>query len=479
MGKQLLAPRGAPDYEDLMIKFWREKIQGRLTEQAHVAVDLFDERNQLASARQKFLGALPYWIAGSATALAAILYAQVFHQTEVLAHSVYEWSGYGILVITPMLFLVSWWLVDRFAPFANGSGIPQLMAASEIAEKPGNSDIIPRLLGLRIIVVKVASSLIAVIGGGAIGREGPTLQIAGSIFDLTNRYLPARLRIPNRQGMILAGGAAGLAAAFNTPLGGIAYVIEELAKSHLSFFRTGILHAVVVAGLISQVVMGSYLYFGYPKVAGFSIEQVGMVILVSFAAGLIGTLFAQFLKYLYQVRTLLVSRTSKALAAVGFGFLFALLIVFVTPKTMGSGREVIDPLLFEGQSASLIDLASRFLGTGLTYVSGGAGGIFAPTLALGGAMGSWLANFIYGSVFPLAALAGMTAALSALTHSPLTAFILILEMTDRHSSIVPLMMAAMIGQGISKLISKQSFYEFVAHRLVAQLTPPIETEKLN
>lgn len=455
-----------------MLRIWREKLRDHLNRQAHVAVDLFDERNQLASARRKLFAALPFWIAGAATALAAILYAQVFHWAEEGSRYLYAQAGYGVLLSTPLLFLASWWFVDRFAPFANGSGIPQLMAASELTEKDGAGEKIPLLLGFRIIVVKVLSSLVAVLGGGAIGREGPTLQIAGSLFDLTNRYLPARLKIPNRQGMILAGGAAGLAAAFNTPLGGIAYVIEELAKSHLSFFRTGILHAVVVAGLISQVVMGSYLYFGYPKVAGFSWGQVGMVILVSLSAGLVGALFGQLLKYVFQLRSLFTTRAAKAGAALGCGFLFALGIVFVTPQTMGSGRELIDPLLFDGRAAALPELLARFFGSGLTYAAGGAGGVFAPTLAIGGATGSLVASFVFHSILPLAALAGMTAALAALTHSPLTAFILILEMTDRHSSILPLMMAAMIGQGVSKLISQQSFYEYVARRLVAALAPP-------
>lgn len=455
-----------------MLRIWREKFRDSLNQQAHVAVDLFDERDHFASARQKFLGALPFWIAGGLTALIAIVYAQVFHWAELGSQYLYAQWGYGLLISTPLLFLTSWWLVDRYAPFANGSGIPQLMAASELTEKPGAKDIIPRLLGFRVILVKIASSLIAVLGGGAIGREGPTLQIAGSLFDLTNRVLPSRLKIPNRQGMILAGGAAGLAAAFNTPLGGIAYVIEELAKSHVSFFRTGILHAVVVAGLISQVVMGSYLYFGYPKVAAFSLGQVLMVIVVSVTAGFVGTLFGQFLKYIFHLRSLFTSRRSKAVAAFFFGLIFAVLTVFVTPKTMGSGREVIDPLLFDGQSAEWFELVARFLGSGLTYATGGAGGIFAPTLAIGGASGSLVATFIFETVLPLATLAGMTAALAALTHSPLTAFILILEMTDRHSSILPLMLAAMIGQGVSKLISKQSFYEYVAHHLVTLLAPP-------
>lgn len=454
-----------------MILKVKKLISETLSSHANLAKDLFDEKNHLASARDKFLVALPFWIAGSAAAMFAILYARVFLIAEHFALNAVHFLGSWILISTPLLFLASWWLVDRFAPFANGSGIPQLMAAAHLTEEKTKSKLISLLLGPRIIIFKVVSSLLGVVGGGAIGREGPTLQISGSIFDTASRYLPARLRMQNRQGMILAGGAAGLAAAFNTPLGGIAYVIEELSKSHLSFFRTGILHAVIVSGLISQLIMGSYLYFGYPKVDSFVLSQLGMVLVVSLFAGVTGSLFGQFLKYVFNFRTSLNTKRAKAGTAIFCGFVFALMVLFVSPAAMGSGRDLIEKLLFDGQQASFIDVLCRFFGTAATYASGGAGGIFAPTLAIGGTVGNLAENFLFNSAGPLAVLAGMTASLAALTQSPLTSFILILEMTDRHSALLPIMIAAMIGQGISKLISRESFYEFVTHKLLQNIAP--------
>lgn len=447
-------------------------LSDALATQADLTKNLFDEKNHLVTARDRFLTALPFWIAGSLTALIAILYARAFLVIEATAVQAVQNLGYWILLFSPVCFVLSWWAVDRFAPNATGSGIPQLMTAAELAETKAGSMIIKSLLGGRIIIVKVISSLLGVLGGGAIGREGPTLQIAGSVFDMTSRFLPRQLKATSRQGMILAGGAAGLAAAFNTPLGGIAYVIEELSKSHLSFFRTGILHAVIVAGLISQLVMGSYLYFGYPKVPDFSMAQLGLVIVVALVAGLMGTFFGEFLKYIFNFRSTLKTRMEKGTMAAFSGFVIAIMILFLTPNVMGSGRGLLEQLLFEGHHATFADAVARFLGTAATYASGGAGGIFAPTLAIGGVAGNLAETLFFDTAGPLAVLVGMTASLAALTHSPLTSFILILEMTDRHSALLPIMVAAMIGHSVSKLIAGESFYEFVSHRLTEKYSEP-------
>lgn len=452
-----------------MISAWRKRFHQFLASQAGLARGVFDGENHFASAREKFFLVLPYWIAAALTALGAILYARLFQWFELRAVDLYQYFGLWSLLLAPILFLFSWWTVETWSPYANGSGIPQLMAAAEFAEKNPRTKIVNALLGFRVILVKVLSSLSVVLGGGAIGREGPTLQIAGSIFDLTSRFLPSKLKMQNRQGMILAGGAAGLAAAFNTPLGGIAYVIEELSKSHLSFFRTGILHAVIMAGLISQVVMGSYLYFGFPKVDNFSFQQIGIIVLIALSSGLAGSLFGQFLKYIFSLRLQLSKKSTRAFVAAFCGFSIAFFIMLISPRTMGSGRELIEQLLFQNEKASWLDFWVRFFGTSITYATGGAGGIFAPTLAIGGVVGSLTESLFFYTQSPLAVLAGMTAALAALTQSPLTSFILILEMTDRHSAILPLMIAAVIGQGISKLISRESFYEFVAHKLINAL----------
>lgn len=444
------------------LAFYLERLQKQFFNLQKAFVD----QNAIGETKRKFVNAVPFWIAGICTALAATAYARIFQFAEAQSESLYSTLGYWVLIVVPTLFVLSFLLVETIAPFANGSGIPQLMAAAEISSKPSDSKFMDELLGLRIIVAKVLSSIVGVIGGGAIGREGPTLQISGSIFHLTGKLFSRGQISKNHHGLILAGGAAGLAAAFNTPLGGIAYVVEELSRSHLSSFRTGVLHAVIMAGIFAQIAMGPYLYFGYPKIEAFEFSNLGYLIVGATLAGLVATIFGQCLKQLVLFRAKLRTRKNKLAFAFLAGLIFAGLYLLGSRFTLGSGKNLLNNLLFTTETAQLSDLASRFFGSLATYAAGGAGGIFAPTLAIGGAGASVTDSLLGGHLGALAVLVGMTAGLAALTHSPFTSFVLILEMTDRHSTIVPLMIAALIGQGISKSISQTSFYEFVCHRIL-------------
>lgn len=443
-----------------------DEIKILITVNLRTIRDVFNDQNHIQEARFRFLQALPFLVAACITAVAATLYAKAFqfveNQSVVIIQNIGLWS----LLLTPVLFIFSWMLVEYFAPSSNGSGIPQLMAAAEISNQDSENYFIGKLLGFKIIIVKIFSSLLGVLGGGAIGREGPTLQIAGSIFHLTGKFISRGKHSLNHHILILAGGAAGLAAAFNTPLGGIVYAMEELAKSHLSSFRTGVIQAVIVAGFLAQLILGSYLYLGLPKVDPLKLQDAGYLILSATVAAFVVSMFSQSLKLIVIYRSKIKSRKSKLLMAGLCGFAVSALALFLTPMALGSGKEVLSDLLFSGQISDFSQMASRFLGPAFTYAAGGAGGIFAPTLSLGATSSSFIQSLFENHLGPLGVLAGMTAGLSALTQSPLTSFVLILEMTDRHSAIFPLMLAALIGQGVSKFVSKTSFYEFVCQRVL-------------
>lgn len=426
-----------------------------------------DGAKKIDEIRNQFLKLLPFWIAGSLAALVATMYAKLFAIAETYSLKMYDKLNFWFIPIPPLFFFLSWFLVYRYSPSANGSGIPQLMASIELLHTKKDR-FVENLLGFRIIVIKFLSSLMSVLGGGSIGREGPTLQISGSIFSLFTRYWKIS-EIQNKSAFVMAGAASGLASAFNTPLGGIVYVIEELAKSHLNTFRTGVLHAVIVAGIISQMIMGPYLYLGLPKVEDFHGIFIGQYILISIAAAIVVILFSYVLKVLVKKRSELIRIRSHVLITIFSGFLFSLFAVFLSKAVLGPGKDLLNQLLFSNESASILDVVSRFLGSILTYANGGAGGIFAPTLSLGGSSGSYLDNLLNFKMGPLAVLIGMTAGLSALTQSPLTSFILILEMTDRHKAILPLMLAALIGHGLYKLILKKSFYEYVCETILSKM----------
>ena len=139
--------------------------------------------------KHNLLQAIPFWIASLITGVFAVLYAKIFTWGEQLMNFIFDWNPLMIFIIAPVGFVVSWWLVKEFAPYAKGSGIPQVMAAVELANPKENRKI-RQLLSLKIIIFKVLSSVALVIGGGAVGREGPTIQIAGSVFRKVNEYLP-------------------------------------------------------------------------------------------------------------------------------------------------------------------------------------------------------------------------------------------------------------------------------------------------
>ncbi|MBP7409641.1 MAG: chloride channel protein, partial [Flavobacteriales bacterium] len=169
------------------------------------------------NAKDFILLALPYQVSAVLTALVAVGYTWLFNWMEERNADLLAIDHRLIFLSAPISFLISWWLVFRFAPLAGGSGIPQLMAAVEVATEK-KTDRSWRFLNVRIIIVKIASSLAMVVGGGAVGREGPTLQIAGSIYRSVHKLLPPFWPRVSRQVMMITGGAAGLSAAFNTPL---------------------------------------------------------------------------------------------------------------------------------------------------------------------------------------------------------------------------------------------------------------------
>ncbi|MCH5596495.1 chloride channel protein [Niabella ginsengisoli] len=234
--------------------------------------------------KNNLLTAIPFWLGSIIVGCAAVFYAQLFLLGENLLVKMIHNRIWLLFIIMPVAFIVSWWLVKRFSPYARGSGIPQVMAAIEFAN-PKDYDKVKRLLSVKIIFYKVVSSFILVLGGGAIGREGPTIQISGAIFNKIYEILPGWWPRISRKSMIVTGAAAGLSAAFNTPLGGVVFAVEELTKIHFNHFKTAVFTAVIIAGLTAQQLAGTYLYLGFPKTTAVSFSGLMAIVLLGLLAG--------------------------------------------------------------------------------------------------------------------------------------------------------------------------------------------------
>ncbi|MGH1517401.1 chloride channel protein [Chryseobacterium sp. JK1] len=414
--------------------------------------------------KNNLLQAIPFWIGSVITGFFAVMYAQVFAWGEHLMNFIFDWHAWMIFIIAPIGFVVSWWLVKEFAPNAKGSGIPQVMAAVELAN-PKEHRKIRSLLSIKIIFFKILSSVILVIGGGAVGREGPTIQIAGSVFRKVNEYLPEWWPKISKKNMIMTGAAAGLAAAFNTPLGGIVFAVEELSKTHINYFKTALFTAVIIAGLTAQTLAGSYLYLGYPKTNDVALTVMFPIILVAGVAGILASQLSVMMLKInnWKKKTLKTDRANVVFLVICALFI-ASIAYFINREILGSGKEIMERVLFtKDKHEDWYVPILRMLGPALSFTSGGAGGIFAPALTAGASIGSVISGAIHLTPHEtnVVILAGMVAFLTGITRAPFTSAIIVLEMTDRHSLIFHLMLAGMVSSIASILVSRHSLYDLL------------------
>jgi len=366
-------------------------------------------------------------------------------------------SPWLALVLTPAGFVLCAWLTRSVFSGAQGSGIPQAIAAREIDDQQRCA----ALVSIRIAVGKVALTALGLLCGASIGREGPTVQVGASLMYFTGRLSPSR-----QPGLIVAGASAGVAAAFNAPLAGVVFGIEELAKSFEVRTSGLIIATVIAAGLTSQAILGDYTYFGRTHVAIGSLAGWLAVPVCGVLGGLLGGLFSRILIFvLGGMMPGAVGRWIKGnpvVFAALCGLLVALCGIAAGGSTFGTGY---------AQAHSLLDGSTpppesfgilKFLANVLSSICGIPGGIFSPSLAVGAGMGANLAPLFPGVALGAVVLLGMVAYFAGVVQSPITAFVIATEMTDNHHMLVALMLAAIIATGVSRLISPVGVYHALA-----------------
>jgi H+/Cl- antiporter ClcA len=440
----------------------------------------FFDRIRNEDLKKNALQAIPFWIASVITGLVAVLYTKLFIAAENVSSYVFNHHAWFLFILSPVCFLLAWWVVERFAPYARGSGIPQVSAAIQIAA-PTTDRMIDKLLSFRIILIKIISNLFMGIGGAAVGREGPTIQIAASIYKIVYQLLPAWWPKIAKKNMLVTGAAAGLAAAFNTPLGGIVFAIEELTKTHFSYYKTAIFSSVIIAGLTAQGLLGPYLYLGYPKVDGLSAYIFGGVVLVALIAGFCGSGLARLIIFVFSLKARFKFKWQHAVYVVMCALIMAFLAFFVDKDVLGSGKELMVRTLFtHDKFVYWYTPLLKMGGSLICFTTGGSGGVFAPALAAGASIGSLVASWFKpgDANVNILILAGMVGFLTGVTRSPFTSVILVLEMTDRHNVIFHLILAGMVASLAAILIDKHSFYDRLKLQYVKELTHEEEPENM-
>lgn len=400
-----------------------------------------------------------YLGAAALTGVGCVLFMRTFE--FVFDHRLsMERLGPWCWVVTPILFILAVELIRRVAPCADGAGIPQTIFAASNLDDANYKDLSP-LVSFKTMTVKIAALLIGLAAGASTGREGPTVHIAACLFFGITLGLHRFFKLPfNMRSAVVAGGAAGLAAAFNTPLAGVTFAIEELSSDYFSNMKDMVLMAIIIAGLSAETLTGDYIYFGRLSEPG--AVPVPVILMVGLVCGLGGVLFSILL---VRGRNLIVSR--KGYSQSLYVAVLALAVLSITvfsgmsgiagPGNLAAQRYVQGALDSPPALFSFFKMAATLF----TYWSGIAGGIFAPSLSMGSSMGAWVGS-LQGVPVAGCAVLGMAAFLSGAIQAPITSFVIIYEMTDQHQMLLPIMLTSLLGYMVARVLRAKHLYQTLA-----------------
>jgi H+/Cl- antiporter ClcA len=396
------------------------------------------------------------WGGALAIGLVATLFAIAADKAnELFVHGIHISPWLAFIICPAGLMLVSW-LTRNWFPGTQGSGIPQALAALEVNNENG---LRPKVLSMRIAIGKMLLTLLGLCSGASIGREGPTVHVGSSILFSLGRRIQAPPHYLERA-LILGGGAAGVAAAFNTPIAGIVFAIEELSRSFEEKTNGIVIAAVILAGVTAQIVLGNYNYFGTSSAAMLQWTDWFAIPLCGVLGGLMGGLFSQILISGSERIAPMRQRYPMRIAA-GCGLAIAAIGFLSGNMSYGTGYHEASEIIASGHSASIGYPFYKFFATVASYLSGIPGGIFAPSLAAGAGVGADLSR-----LFPLTPevliMLGMVAYFVGVVQTPLTGFIIVMEMTNNHSLLLPLMATAFIAFGVSRLVCPKPIYHALA-----------------
>lgn len=403
-------------------------------------------------------------LVGLSAGVVAILFRGALSGADTLrnllltkAHEQPIWGWIFPILFSTVGAVISLALVQQYAPETSGSGIPHLEA------------VLQRLRNLewsRVLPIKFLAGLLAIGGGLVLGREGPTVQMGGAVGDAISRGLKVSPR--ERLTLIAAGAGAGLAAAFNAPLSGLIFVLEEVQRDfHPAVFGTAFL-AAAVADVIARLGADPFPVFSIPKYPTPPLNTLPAFAILGIVAGALGVLFNRSL-----VASLnFYGRVKNRLLAAGITGALIGLIGWFAPTAIGNGHPLAELTL--GGQIALFAIPGwfliRFLLTVSSYGTGAPGGIFAPLLVLGALIGlavGQIAVLIVPSanVSPAAfAVVGMAAYFTAIVRAPLTGVVLIIEMTGNYEQMLPLLISCFFAYVVAESLKDLPIYEVLLER---------------
>lgn len=362
----------------------------------------------------------------------------------------YYWFNF---LIAPLGLSLTAWITFRFFPGAEGSGIPQVKTALEIT---GDLSQRNRLISLKIALGKMLLPIMGLLSGASIGFGGPATHVGASFMaslGKTMKFPPHYME----KGLILAGSAAGFAAMFSAPLAGIIFAIEEMGRALEEKISSLVLTAIVFSGMTAYALLNSYIFFSdeaLPLPWGYGWLAV---LICGVFGGFTGGIFCRII----IVGAAALKRTGFSIVTIAFvcGGIIAVLGYYSHGESFGTGYvQAKNILANSGDDMDPFFPLFKMLSVCATFFSGVPSGIFVPSIATGAGFGVNLAHWFPIAPPSIMILLTISAYFSGMLQSPLTSFVIVMEMTQSNEILIPLMASAFIASGTSQLINPRPLY---------------------
>ena len=375
---------------------------------------------------------------------------------------VFAINGWAIFIYTPLVFVLIIYLLKKYFPYADGSGLPQGYAVDIFDEER-----LHKTYSLRSLVGKVILTFMSIASGASLGKEGPTIQICASLFNQMKDISDKKRRL-----LIKLGAGVGVAAAFNAPIGGMVFAIEEYVKRITPKIATLLVGATLVAVFIADLLTSNEPYMGAINSADLvhSWHIAIFAILIGISCGLAGALYTKMMVFISVDKTWKINAWRKKHYYVN-AFIFGLIVASIGYLThglsFGNGSETTREYLTQGINAPWYYAFGKFFGSLASVGAAVPGGYFSTALSMGAGIGDFLHRL--DPQVPLAQfyLLGMTGFLAAITQSPITAVAMVVEMSDSSHFTLPILFSAYLASIIA-----EQFGDSVYHQQVLNYIEP-------
>lgn len=412
------------------------------------------EKNEVVASNEKHF-VLQFILMSAVAGVISALFTLITDLAHVASLKIYAFNPFIMFAFTPVIFVLISYLLRKYFPYSDGSGLPQGYAVDIFTQEQ-----LDNTYSIRTMLGKILLTFMSILGGASLGKEGPTIQICSSLYASIKNVSEKRHRL-----LIKIGAGVGVAAAFNAPLGGMVFAIEEYVRNIHARLATYLVLGAGVAVYFANLITGYQPYLGYiPVHLLYANYKAGILaLLIGGICGLLGALFTKVIVIMTVDKSWKINRLRRKhylINAFCFGLIVALIGFYTAGYSFGNGSSSVRQFLDHNSSSPWYFALSKFLGATASVSAFVPGGYFSTALSIGAGIGDLFQKIIPVHL-PLVQfyLLGMVGFLAAITQAPVTAIAMVVEISNSGEFTLPILVSAIIASYIAEIFGDSVYHQ--------------------